>query len=488
MEKLNFTMRQKIGFQFLMDQMTANTVYGADEIKQVAPFQPDEKEKLALEYEEIGRIMSAFECAHKELGQIELSLMFMKEIRGSIRNLREMSLSDIELYEIKNFLIQVEKILPIFNQWNQKIGLETISFEDVTEPLNILDPEQKRIPSFYISESYSVKLKDVRDLKKKMEVALRQELTSQKREEYLGLRMEAVADEEKIEQEIRVWISNSIRPFMSIFQKNIEMVGRLDFLIQKAKLAKKFPSVKPELTRGNVSLIGLIHPELDQILQDKGKKFTPISIEMEKGVTVLTGANMGGKSVALRTILLNLYLAQCGFYSYGKQILFPIFDYIILIAEEYQSMKDGLSSFGGEIIALKQALDMKENGYGLLIMDELARGTNPDEGAAIVRAVVKYCNPKSQLTLLATHYDHVAEYANSHYQVYGLKNMDMAKVQNEIRLKKDQSGISFISKCMNYGIYKVLQVQDCPKDALNVCKLLGLQEEIIEYMENDLDE
>ena len=157
-----------------------------------------------------------------------------------------------------------------------------------------------------------------------------------------------------------------------------------------------------------------------------------------------------------------------------------------LIAEEYQSMKDGLSSFGGEIVALKGALEMSNYGFGFLMMDELARGTNPDEGAAIVRGVVQYCNPKKQITLLATHYDHVAEHGNSHYQVYGLKNMDMDKIKQQIALEKDQNRVSFISKYMNYGIYKVTQVQDCPKDALNVCKLLGLQEEVVSYMERDL--
>ena len=60
---------------------------------------------------------------------------------------------------------------------------------------------------------------------------------------------------------------------------------------------------------------------------------------MNQGVTVLTGANMGGKSVALRTIFLNLYLAQCGFYPYGEKVCFPVFDYMTFIAEEYAFLR-----------------------------------------------------------------------------------------------------------------------------------------------------
>ena len=484
-ERLNFTMRQTIGFQFLMDQMTANTVYGSDQIKQVTPFGRKEKDQLRVEYEEIECLIAAIDRNDMELSKIELILMFIKEIRGSIRNLQEMSLNDIELFEIKNFLIQIEKIVPLFEEWNQQLGLKTVWFQDVSVALNLLDPEEKRIPSFYISDRYSDSLKEVREQKKKMEVALRQELSEEKRQEYVKSRMNAVATEAELEQEIRGQLSNQLRPFLPLMQELTNMVGRLDFLIQKARVALKFGGTKPLLTNESIELIKVIHPELDLILKEKDKRFTPITIQMDQGVTVLTGANMGGKSVALRTIFLNLYLAQCGFYPYGEQVCFPVFDYMTFIAEEYQSMKDGLSSFGGEIIALKDALGMSDRGFGFLMMDELARGTNPDEGAAIVRAVVKYCNPKKQLTLLATHYDHVAEHGSAHYQVYGLKNMDMDKIKQQIALEKDQNRISFISKCMNYGIYKVTQVQDCPKDAFHVCKLLGLQEDVISYMEQD---
>ena len=486
MERLNFTTRQSIGFQFLMDQMTANTVYGSDRIKQVIPYGRNETDRLLTEYEEIESLIAAMNRNDSELSKVELVLMFIKEIRGSIRNLQEMSLNDIELFELKNFLIQVEKLFPLFEEWNQKLGLKTVWFQDVKKVLDLLDPDEKRIPSFYISDHYSNELKEVREQKKRMEVALRQEISEEKRQEFVAIRMKAVATEAELEQEIRIQISNQLKPFLPLFLESIDMVGRLDFLIQKAKLAIKFQGCKPIITKDVVQLVEVIHPELDTILREKEKRFTPISIEMNQGVTVLTGANMGGKSVALRTVFLNLYLAQCGFYPYGNKVCIPVFDSMTLIAEEYQSMKDGLSSFGGEIIALKDALGMSDSGFGFLMMDELARGTNPDEGAAIVKAVVKYCNPKNQMTLLATHYDHIAEHANAHYQVFGLKNMDMDKIKQQIAMEKDQNRVSFISKCMNYGIYKVTQIQDCPKDAFNVCKLLGLQEEVISYMEQDL--
>ena len=171
MDRLSFTMRQNIGFQFLMDQMTANTVYGSDRMKQVTPFERKEKERLMMEYDEIECLITAIDRNDKEISKVELILMFIKEIRGSLRNLQEMSLNDIELFEIKNYLIQIEKIVPLFEEWNHQLGLKTVWFQDVSAILDLLDPDGKRIPSFYISDRYSDSLREVRDQKKKMEVA-----------------------------------------------------------------------------------------------------------------------------------------------------------------------------------------------------------------------------------------------------------------------------------------------------------------------------
>ena len=90
--------------------------------------------------------------------------------------------------------------------------------------------------------------------------------------------------------------------------------------------------------------------------------------------------------------------------SYTHLDVYKRQDHICLIAEEYQSMQNGLSSFGGEIMQLQNAIEQQKQGFGLLIFDELARGTNPDEGSAIVKAVVRYLRKKQVMAVLATHY------------------------------------------------------------------------------------
>lgn len=57
----------------------------------------------------------------------------------------------------------------------------------------------------------------------------------------------------------------------------------------------------------------MINPQTADALHSSGRKFTPVSIELLSGSTVITGANMGGKSVAVKTLALNVLLALCGF-------------------------------------------------------------------------------------------------------------------------------------------------------------------------------
>jgi Mismatch repair ATPase (MutS family) len=136
---------------------------------------------------------------------------------------------------------------------------------------------------------------------------------------------------------------------------------------------------------------------------------------------VITGANMGGKSLTLKTLLLNVTLAQLGFFVFADYVSLPVLDYIYMIMDDLQSVNRGLSSFGAEIKALDEAIDLSLSGRGLIVMDELARGTNPQEGKAIVNAVVRFLNDKDTFSVISTHYDSIDLKDVVQYRVRGLK-------------------------------------------------------------------
>jgi DNA mismatch repair ATPase MutS len=192
---------------------------------------------------------------------------------------------------------------------------------------------------------------------------------------------------------------------------------------------------------------------------------------------------MGGKSVALKTIALNTLLALCGMYTFAENAIVSLLDNIYIISEDLESIDSGLSSFGGEILEFNR-ISKKINDKSLLIMDEFARGTNPDEGAAIVKATTQWLQNKDAFSVLSTHYDNVAELAGAHYQVIGLKDIDLISLKSELAVIEVNKGVDRIADHMNYGLYKVVGKQNCPKDALNICKLLDLDPDIVQLAEN----
>ena len=224
--------------------------------------------------------------------------------------------------------------------------------------------------------------------------------------------------------------------------------------------------------------------EAVDLLSEQGRSFVPVSISLDRGATVITGANMGGKSVAMKTVALNVLLMQAGFLVCAKEAKMPLFESVLMLFEDMQSIQSGLSGFGSEIVQFQKALAQVEQGYSLFLLDEFARGTNPDEGAVIVQAVTKYLNGVNAISLLTTHYDKVADCGKAHYQIIGLRDIDPEAIRRELAVS-GEDGIRVIARHMNYGLYRVEGRSDCPRDALNICRMLSLKPEILHLIEEN---
>jgi DNA mismatch repair ATPase MutS len=154
--------------------------------------------------------------------------------------------------------------------------------------------------------------------------------------------------------------------------------------------------------------------------------------------------------------------------------------YIKTSIGDMQSTDSGLSTFGGEIKVVEEAIK-RANENGLILIDELARGTNPEEGYAISKAIVTYLMNKNSITLLTTHYDNVADMESiQHLQVVGLSEIDFNILKENIN---PEDGMEIINKYMDYRLKEVSANKIIPKDAINIAKLMGLNEEIIKIAE-----
>lgn len=484
---LTFAQRENIGFQYVLDTLRPSSPYGGERVRELRPFRPEERSELLRQLSNIGRVLEGEEHCRKALDQLLRIFMTVKNIRPTVQKCLETSLNEIELFEVKCFLLRCNEMLPLFRELQPVLRLEGIALEDTVQALDLLDPERNRVASFFISDSGSQALRSLRKEKRALEEQIRRLPEGEEREALRARRVRVASEEELEEMRIRKELSAALRPYVPAMLRNMEMIGEIDLTVEKARLARRYGGVMPELTACRLEMEEVVNPKIADLLREQGKQFTPISIALERGATVITGANMGGKSVALKTVALNVLLIHCGFFPFARRAACPLFDHMHIVSEDLESIDRGLSSFGGEIVRFNQVVGHLKDGLAFILLDEFARGTNPDEGAAIVQAVTKYLDGQNAITLLTTHYDNVVQWGRAHYQVIGLRELDVEKLKQEMAHLSGDVGVALIGQHMNYGLYRVEGKRDCPRDALNICRLLGMEPEIVEIIEKNID-
>lgn len=482
MIQLTYEQKSSVGLQYILDRLNPSSPYGQEKVRRLTPYTVQEKELLLEELSNLEKLIQKKDDLKQEINHLRRIFMQMKDVRQAIKKAHEMCLNDIELFELKNFLICSEQARSVYTFIKGQTGMTGLDYMDLEQALNVLDPDGRRIPSFYIYEAYSEKLADIRHAKRQLEQSM--EIAAEEtKKEYQEKRRLVVLEEEEEEQVIREALTRKLQPYLAAMAYNTEITARLDLLLEKLTATYFGRTVKPIFTEDSFKLENVTNPWVASVLKERGLDFTPLSIQLTMGATVITGANMGGKSVSLKTIVLNVLLAMCGFYVYADYAEIPMFENIQMISEELQSVQKGLSSFGAEIVQMKEVIQTVEKEFCFVVLDEFSRGTNPHEGAALVRAVTKYLNDKHVMALLVTHFDHVAEHGKAHYQVVGLKDMDENQVQHEIASAGKEKGVSVIASHMNYGLYRVENEGNCPRDAFRICRLLGLQDEVMDLLE-----
>lgn len=480
---ITFDDKVKIGLQYILETLHGCSPFGIERIRRLKFYAPEERAALEEELYNVEGLVRHAEELKTAMDKTVILLCQMKDIRNSFRRCAVGEIPDhVELFEMKGFLRRLEGILPLFEEMNEKVAFRGLSFHAPKEALAVLDPDGTGSRGFYITDSATPKLREIRAAKKKVEEKLFHAATDAEKDELRIERTRICAEEDSEETKVRAMMGAALAPMVEDILADAENVGRLDFMIQKALFAVRYGGVRPEITDGALELVDMVNPEIVDLLSEQRRTFVPVSISLDRGATVITGANMGGKSVAMKTVALNALLFQAGFLVCAREAKMPLFHSVKMLFDDLQSIQSGLSGFGSEIVHFQKALDEVEQGYSLFLLDEFARGTNPDEGAVIVQAVTKYLGDVNAISLLTTHYDKVAEHAAAHYQIIGLRDIDPEAIRRELAATTED-GVQVIARHMNYGLYRVEGKSDCPRDALNICRMLSLKEEILAKIE-----
>ena len=363
----------------------------------------------------------------------------LKDIRTTIRNLyQNATLDDIELFEVKHLALLAADVKRLLAQHDMD---GVVEIPDLDEVVTILDPDGMKIATFYIYDSYCEPLKQLR-------ASMRQHPDQQE-----DLLLQAADLEEGVRQEL----SRQLHPFAQAISQAQLAIARIDVNVAKAlqlsHMGLCFPSISQD---GTSTYKAMFHPQVRAALNARGRDFQPVDITVGMEPTLITGANMGGKTVVLKTLTLCQLLFQFGFGIPAASAQIAVKDDIRFCIGDDQSVEMGLSSFAAEMKNIDAVIKAsRENKKLLALIDEPARTTNPTEGAALVTALLQVLAGRDMSLVMTTHYDIEPGDARC-LRVKGFENGSMD--------------------------YTLVEVQDgeAPHEALNIAQSLGIDSEWID--------
>ncbi|MEW6084557.1 MAG: endonuclease MutS2 [Chloroflexota bacterium] len=229
------------------------------------------------------------------------------------------------------------------------------------------------------------------------------------------------------ERRILAELSSQVGEHAEEFKYGVENLAMLDLIFAKAKYAEELKASEPVIRdqlpvngkqsnqssivnrKSKINLVHARHPLLDP------QTVVPIDINPKEGTRaiIITGPNTGGKTVSLKTVGLLALMAQSGLHipaQSGSEI--PFFHSVFADIGDEQSIEQSLSTFSGHITNIIRILKQIDS-RSLVILDELGAGTDPQEGAALARAILSHLLETGCMTLVATHYPELKTFAHS---------------------------------------------------------------------------
>ena len=217
---------------------------------------------------------------------------------------------------------------------------------------------------------------------------------------------EAAADAREEVERILGELSSAVATQADALQALVESTGALDLALASGGLSQAWGGAPVEIS-DVVRLVGARHPLLSAAAA------VPIDLELgDVRALVISGPNTGGKTVALKTIGLAALLHQSGLRPPADVAALPVFDQVLADIGDRQSIEMSLSTFSAHLSALVSILE-SASARSLVLLDELAAGTDPEEGSALAQALLARLVRQVRLTVVTTHYPELKEWASA---------------------------------------------------------------------------
>lgn len=221
------------------------------------------------------------------------------------------------------------------------------------------------------------------------------------------------AERRRILTRLTRWVADVLPGVQAV----VRCLTESDFAAAKARLARHYRCIRPELeTGGRITLRAARHPLLEEErMAGRLERVVPLDLTLEPHLQVLliTGPNTGGKTVTLKTIGLLALMFQAGLQIPAEAgTALPVFSRVFADIGDEQSIEQSLSTFSSHMSHIIQILGACD-ASSLVLLDELGAGTDPQEGAALAMAILDYLVDRGCRVVATTHYGQLKSYAHA---------------------------------------------------------------------------
>jgi DNA mismatch repair protein MutS2 len=277
---------------------------------------------------------------------------------------------------------------------------------------------------------------------------------------------------------------------------DLQIMERIDVIHARALFSRALNAEEPDInSEGIIELRQCRHPILlsqfiedENIVEEEGEEKLPeekeikghwefnrpgvVPVDLIKGKTtsalIVTGANAGGKTVAMKTLGLFALMTQAGMHIPAEQeSRIPVYDTVFADIGDEQNIEASLSTFSAHMSQIKSIVS-NVSSSSLVLLDELGSGTDPSEGGALAVAILDFLKDCSCFTVITTHLNILKTYAYN--------NADVENVSVEfdpVTLKPTYNLV--------YGVPGI-------SNALAIANNIGIPEEILKRAAGYIDE
>ncbi len=180
-------------------------------------------------------------------------------------------------------------------------------------------------------------------------------------------------------------------------RSTLAAVAELDLIGAKAALSREWGlSRASAAANGDFELRGLKHPMIENCVPND------VALSAERRVLLITGPNMGGKTVTMKSLGLAVLMHQSGLFVSAATAKLPIVTDVLVDMGDEQSIVENLSTYAAHLRNLSDILE-RANPSTLMLIDELGSGTDPSEGASLAQAILEQLLAQGARGIVTSH-------------------------------------------------------------------------------------